>query len=144
MANTAGICYSFKVEILGGGHNINLGQNTLKMAMYLATGSVGPGTATYSATNEVAVTGDYPAGGKTVTNANVAKVDPVAYWTPSANLSYTGITPGGAFDCAYLYNSSAGGKGIASFTFGATTITGGNFTLTMPVNDQNTGLIRLN
>jgi hypothetical protein len=42
-----------------------------------------------------------------------------------------------------LYNSTQSNKAIAVYTFGSQTITAGTFTLTMPTNDNSTGLLRL-
>ena len=48
-----------------------------------------------------------------------------------------------AFDCVFLYNSTQSNKAISAHTFGAQTITAGNFTLTMPTNDASNALIRI-
>jgi len=42
-----------------------------------------------------------------------------------------------------LYNSTQSNKACAVYTFGGTTITAGNLTLTMPVNAAGTALIQL-
>ena len=42
-----------------------------------------------------------------------------------------------------LYNSSQSNKSIATYTFGATSITAGTLTLTMPTNDSTNALLRL-
>jgi hypothetical protein len=47
-----------------------------------------------------------------------------------------------AFDAVLIYNSTTG-KPVCVNTFGSQTITAGTFTLTMPTNDQTTGLVRL-
>lgn len=79
-----------------------------------------------------------------VTNANApANAADVSYWTPSASFVWTNVTLATAFDCCLLYNSTQGDKAVAAYTFGSQTVTAGNFTLTMPTNDQTTGLLRL-
>jgi len=150
MANSQAICTSFKVEVLDGIHALGTsvvrggtGADTIKAALYLATGSVGAGTTAYSATNEVSGTG-YSAGGVTVTNGTAPNSSgTTAFWTPSASIVYTTVTLSTAFDCVLLYNSTQSNKAIAAYTFGSQTITAGTFTLTMPTNDASTGLLRL-
>jgi hypothetical protein len=156
MANSAAICTSFKGELLTGSVH-QFGSPTItsrtsltsptvdsfKMALYLATGSQGAGTTAYSSSNEVSGT-NYTAGGAAVTNATVPTTSgTTAYWTPSANVTWSTVTLSTAFDCATLYNSSQSNKAVAVFTFGSQTVTAGNFTLTMPTNDSSNALIRI-
>lgn len=138
MANSAGICTSFKGEVLTATHNLN--SHSLKMALYTTAGSVGPATTAYSATNEVS-SSNYTAGGAAVTNGTVSTSGTTAIWTPGANVSWTTVSF--TTDCALLYNTSASNKSIASFTFGSQTVSAGNFTLTMPTNDASNALIRI-
>lgn len=140
MANSAAICTSFKGEVLTGTHNLNL--NSLKMALYVATASLGAATTVYSSIDEVSGT-NYTAGGAAVTNGTVATSGTTAYWTPGANVTWSTVTLATAFDAALLYNTSATNKAIAVFTFSSQTVTAGNFTLTMPTNDFSNALIRL-
>ena len=122
--------------------------DTLKAALYLASATVNASTTAYSASNEVSGTG-YVAGGVTVTNAtaptstNASATAGVAYWTPSASITYTTVTLATAFDAVLLYNSTQSNKAISVHTFGSQTITAGTFTLTMPSNTTTTALIRL-
>lgn len=140
MANSAGITYAFKADVLKGTHNLN--SHSLKMALYASSASIGPTTAAYTATGEASGTG-YTAGGAAVTNGTVSDGSgSTAYWTPSASVSWTTVTFS-SVDCALLYNTTASNATIASFTFSSTSVTAGNFTLTMPTNDASTGLIRL-
>lgn len=140
MANTAAVCTSFKSEILTATHNLN--SHSLKFALYLASATVNDTTTAYSATGEVSGT-NYTAGGAAVTNGTVATSGTTAYWTPSANVTWTTVTLSTAFDAALLYNTSATNKAIAVFTFSSQTVTAGNFTLTMPTNNSSTALLRL-
>ena len=122
--------------------------DTLKAALYLASATVNASTTAYSASNEVSGTG-YVAGGVTVTNAttptstNASATAGVAYWTPSASITYTTVTLATAFDAVLLYNSTQSNQAISVHTFGSQTITAGTFTLTMPSNTTTTALIRL-
>lgn len=157
MANTQAICDSFRVDLLNGSHAFGAqaanGTRTIttkdnfKAALYLATATVNKATTAYSVTNEVSGT-NYVAGGAAVTNAtapaNTGGTGIVAFWTPSASITWTTVTLATAFDAVLLYNSSSTGNlAVAVFTFGSQTVTAGNFSLTMPTNDLTTGLLRI-
>lgn len=157
MANTQSILDSFRVELLNGSHAFGaqaangtrtvVTKDTFKAALYLASATKDRTTTAYNTTGEVTGT-NYTAGGVVVTNAtapaNTGGTGIVAFWTPSASISWTTVTLSTAFDAMLLYNSaSTGNLGVAVFTFGSQTVTAGNFTLTMPTNDLTTGLIRL-
>lgn len=150
MANSSAIATSFKTELLNGIHafgttvvRAGTTADTFKAALYLASASLGAATTAYSATGEVSGT-NYTAGGVTVTNANApASSGTTAYWTPSASFSWTTVTLSTAFDAVLLYNSTQSNKAVAVFTFGSQTVSAGNFSLTMPVNDASNALIRL-
>jgi hypothetical protein len=122
--------------------------DTFKAALYLTSATVNAATTAYSSTNEVTGTG-YTAGGVTVTNAtapiatNSSATAGVAYWTPSASITYTTVTLSTAFDAVLIYNSSQSNKAVSVHTFGSQTITAGTFTLTMPSNTTSTALLRL-
>jgi hypothetical protein len=143
MANTAGICTSFLAELGAGTHNMTVGGDTLKLALFLATASRSYTDTAYSTTGELAASGNYTQGGKTITNNAWGTNAKTAYWTPGANETWTALTSSGAFDCAVLYNSTDSNKEIAVFTFSSQNVAAADFTLTMPTNDQTTGLIRL-
>jgi hypothetical protein len=150
VANTQAIPNSFKTELLNGHHafgtSVTRGStaaDTFKAALYLASATVNASTTAYSATGEVSGT-NYTAGGVTVTNANApANASNTSYWTPSASFSWTTVTLSTAFDCCLIYNSTQSNKACLVQTFSSQTVTAGNFTLTMPTNDQTTGLLRL-
>jgi hypothetical protein len=172
MANTQAMATSFMGELLIGAHQLGSvtlvsrtsltapTTDTVKALLVLASGTVNasqtnvgtPGTGAPSTSNigtaEVSGTG-YTAGGVTVTNAtaptstNSSSTAGVAYWTPSASITYTTVTLATAFDCVVLYNSTQSGKVISVHTFGSQTVTAGTFTLTMPSNTTSTALIRL-
>jgi hypothetical protein len=150
VSNTQAVCNSFKTELLNGHHAFGTsvarggtGADSFKAALYLASATVNKSTTAYSATNEVSGT-NYTAGGVAVTNGNApANAADVSYWTPSASFSWTTVTLATAFDAVLIYNSTQSNKAVAVYTFGSQTVTAGNFTLTMPTNDQTTGLLRL-
>jgi len=122
--------------------------DTVKAALYLASATINAATTVYTVTGEVSGAG-YTAGGVTVTNAtaptstNSSATAGVAYWTPSASITYTTVTLTTAFDTVLLYNSTQSNKAISVHTFGSQTITAGTFTLTMPTNSTSAALLRL-
>ena len=151
MANSSALCSSFKPEALSGIHALGTtvvragtGADTLKAALFLASGSLGATTTAYSVTSEVSGTG-YTAGGITVTNATApTNTTTQAYWTPSASLAWTTVTLATFFDTVLVYNSTLSNKAISVHTFGSQTVTAGNFTLSMPANGAGTGLVQIN
>jgi hypothetical protein len=155
VANSQAICGSFKSELMLGLHQLGTvtivsrtsltspTTDSLKAALYLASGSLGAGTTAYSATSEVSGTG-YSAGGIAVTNATAPSTSgTTGIWTPSASLSWAGLTLSTAFDTVLIYNSTQTNRAIGVYTFGSQTITAGTFTLTMPTNDATHALIQL-
>lgn len=149
------MCTSFMGELMTATHNFGTAPtratsaaDTFKGALYLASATINASTTAYSTTGEVTGTG-YSPGGVTVTNAtpptatNASATAGVAYWTPSASLTYTSVTLTTAFDAVLIYNSSQSNKAVSVHTFGSQTITAGTFTLTMPANTTTTALLRL-
>ena len=155
MANTQSMCTSFMGELMTATHNFGTAPiraattaDTFKGALYLASATYDAATTAYSVTGEVSGAG-YSAGGVTVTNANppvatnASATAGVAYWTPSASLTYTSVTLTTAFDAVLIYNSTQINKAVSVHTFGSQTITAGTFTLTMPASTTTTALLRL-
>ena len=149
MANTQAMCTSFMEELLTATHDFTTGTgDSFKAALYLASATVNASTTAYSSTGEVTGT-NYTAGGVAVTNGtsplstNTSSTAGVAYWTPSAPITYTNVTLSTAFDAVLIYNSTASDKAVSVHTFGSQTVTAGTFTLTMPSNTTSTALIRL-
>ena len=160
MANTQSMTTSFMGDLLVGAQQLGTvtltsrgsltspTTDTVKAALYLSSATINASTTAYTATGEVTGTG-YTAGGVTVTNAtaptstNSSSTAGVAYWTPSASITYTTVTLTTAFNCVLLYNSTQSNKSISVHTFGSQTVTAGTFTLTMPSNTTSTALIRL-
>jgi hypothetical protein len=152
MANSQAMCTSFKQDILNGLHAFGTSvvraattKDSFKMALFLASASLGAATTVYSNTGELAGSGNYTQGGNSVTNATVPTTSgTTAYWTPSASVTWPNLTSSGSFDAALLYNDTSASKlAVAVFTFGAQSITAGTFTLTMPTNDASNALIRI-
>jgi hypothetical protein len=122
--------------------------DSFKAALYLASATINAATTAYTVTGEVSGAG-YTAGGVAVTNAtaptatNSSATAGVAYWTPSASITYTTVTLATAFDTVLIYNSTQNNTAVSVHTFGSQTVTAGTFTLTMPANGTTTALIRL-
>ena len=160
MANTQSMTTSFMGDLLVGAQQLGTvtltsrgsltspTTDTVKAALYLASATINASTTAYTATGEVTGT-NYTAGGVTVTNAtapsstNSSATAGVAYWTPSASITYTNVTLTTAFDAVLIYNSTQSNKAVSVHTFGSQTVTAGTFTLTMPSNTTSTALIRL-
>ena len=146
---------SFKGELLIGAHQFGAvtlvsrvsltapTTDTFKAALYVATATYNSTTTAYSTTGEVTGT-NYTAGGVTVTNATAPTTSgTTGFWTPSASFAWTTVTLAVSFDACLLYNSTQSNRAVSVHTFGATTVTAGNFTLTMPANDATNALIRI-
>ena len=127
MAITQAMCTSFKADILN--KEQDLEADTLKIALYTSSATLGATTTAYSATNEVSGTG-YSAGGVTLTSKTVATTGTTAYfdaadpeWT-SASFTARG---------ALIYNSTNADKAIAVLDFGGDfTVSSGTFRIVFP------------
>lgn len=140
MAITQGMANSFKVQLLAGTQNFN--SDTFKIALYTSSATLGETTSAYSATNECPSTGNYTAGGNTltvsVTPTNTGNVAYVSF----ANTSWTNatITANGAL----IYNSTRANAAVAILAFGGDkTSTNGTFAVNFPTADASTAIIRL-
>lgn len=159
MANSQAMCTSFKRQLMNGEHQF--GSPTLvsrtsltaptpdsfKAALYETTaGAVGAGSPVYTTSGEVVGT-NYVAGGVALTGAQdwiePSSTGTTGFSTPTANIVYTTVTLTTAFDAVMIYNSTQSNKAVSVHTFGSQTITAGTLTLTMPMNDATTGLIRI-
>ena len=155
MANTQAMCTYLMGELMTATHNFGTAPtrgtsatDTFKAALYLVSATINAATTAYSSTGEVTGT-NYTAGGVTVTAAtpptatNSSATAGVAFFTPSASITYTTVTLSTAFDTVLIYNSTQSNKAVSVHTFGSQTITAGTFTLTMPSNTTTTALLRL-
>ena len=142
MAITQVLTDTFKQDCLDGAQNLGNGGNTLKIALYTSSASLGATTSAYSATNEVSGTG-YTAGGATLSSQAVAfdSSNNVAYFD-AADPAFTTatITARGAL----IYNNSKSNASIAVLDFGSDfTSTAGTFTIQLPSAAHNTAIIRI-
>jgi hypothetical protein len=132
MAITQAMCTSFKAEILDEVHD--LAADTLKIALYTSSASLGASTTAYTTSNEISGSG-YSAGGETLTSTTVSTSGTTAFfdaddptWT-SASFTARG---------ALIYNSSASDKAIAVLNFGGDfTVSSGTFRIVFPAAGAN-------
>ena len=154
MANSSGICSSFKSEVLLGKHQLGAvtltsrtsltapTKDSLKAALYLSSATTGPSNTAYTATGEATGTG-YSAGGIAVTNATDPSTSgTTGIWTPSASLVYTTVTIG-PVDAVMIYNDTQADAAIEVITFSAQTPVAATLTLTMPAHAAGTALLNL-
>ena len=127
---------SFKVELYKGVHDLTT--DVIKIALYTASANLDETTTAYSATNEVANTGTYVAGGATLTPITVSSSGYTAF-VGFPNISWTGAITA---RCALIYNSSQGNKSVAVLDFGSDKTSTVTFTITMPANTATAALIR--
>ena len=141
MAITQALCTSFKSEILDEQHDIT--SDTIKIALYTSSASLGASTTAYSSSNEIsnASGSAYSAGGATLGSAAVA-TDGTTVTIDFADPTWTSasFTANGAL----IYNSSNSNKAICVLAFGGDfTVTNGTFQITFPAADASNALIRL-
>ena len=137
MAITQAMCTSFKAEILDEQHDLIA--DTIKIALFTSSASLGATTTAYSTSNEVSGSG-YSAGGVTLANKVVTTTGTTAYfdaddptWT-SASFTARG---------ALIYNSTNSDKAIAVLDFGGDfTVSSGTFKIVFPAAGAN-AIIRI-
>jgi hypothetical protein len=137
------MCTSFKVELMKAVHNFTTSTgNTFKLALYSNSASFTAATTAYTATNEVANSGSYSAGGGTLTNVTPTSTSTTAF-TDFADLSFTTATIT-AFG-ALIYNNTATGKpAVAVLAFGGSKAsTAGTFTIVFPTAAAGTAIIQI-
>jgi len=134
---------SFKQQLLQGVHNFTNGTgNTFKLALYTNSASFTAATTAYTATNEVANSGSYAAGGGALTNVTPTTSGTTAF-TDFADLTFTSatITARGAL----IYNDTvAGDPAVVVLDFGSDKAsTAGDFQIVFPTADASTAIIRI-
>ena len=142
------MCTSFKQQILQAAHDFTASTgDTFKLAMYDNSASFTAATTAYTATNEVANSGTYSAGGGTLTNVTPTTSGTTAF-TDFADLSFTSATIT-AFG-ALIYNTTpTAGLGLTNPTVcvldfgGPKTSTAGTFTIVFPTADASNAIIRI-
>ena len=138
MAITQGMATSFKVQLLNG--NQNFSSNTFKIALYTSAATLGESTTAYSATNECPSTGNYTAGGNTLTvNVTPTSSGNVAYLS-FANTTWANatITANGAL----IYNSTAN-TAVCALAFGSDKTATTSFTIQFPSATSTSAILRI-
>ena len=144
MAITQAVANSFKKELLEGKHDFQFsGGDNFKLALYVSTATLNSATTAYSATGEVANSGQYTAGGGALVKPNpstsvasgVAIVD-------FSDLSFTGVTL--TARGALIYNTSNSNSAVAVLDFGSDkTATSGTFTIQFPAFTTAAAILRI-
>jgi len=142
MAITAAVCNSFKLETLPTVAGVHLSGDVYKIALYTSAATLSKATTVYSATNEVAASGTYSAGGQALVGLTTALDTDTAVldWTTDPVWTGATITARGAL----IYNSSKSNKAVAVLDFGSDiTSTAGTFTVALPAPTAAAGAVRL-
>ena len=142
MAISQTLTDAFLQDCLDGAQNLGTSGNTLKIALYTSSASLGATSSAYSATNEVSGTG-YTAGGATLSSQAVAfdSTNQLAY-LDAADPSWSSatITARGAL----IYNNTKSNASIAVLDFGSDySSSNGTFQVQLPSAAYNTALIRI-
>jgi len=137
------MCTSFKVELMRAVHNFTTSTgNTFKLALYDNSASFTAATTAYTATNEVAASGSYSAGGGALTNVTPTSTSTTAF-TDFADLSFTSATIT-AFGAMIYNDTAAGDPSVCILDFGgAKTSTSGTFTIIFPTADSTNAILRI-
>ena len=140
MAITQAMATSFKVQLLNGQQNFSA--DTFKLALYTSSATINENTTAYTSSNEVPSTGNYSAGGNTltvsVTPTNTGNVAYISF----ANTSWANatITANGAL----IYNANLSNAAVCVLAFGGDkTSTNGTFAVNFPTADASNAIIRL-
>lgn len=144
MAITQAIANSFKKQLLDGDQDFkSSGGDVFKLAMYTSTATLNSATTAYSATNEVANSGTYSAGGGSLVNNGTSIASGVAI-VDFADLSFTGVTITARGALIYNTSSTATNAAVAILDFGADkTATDGTFTIQFPAFTTAAAILRI-
>jgi hypothetical protein len=142
MAITQAMPSSFKQELLTATHDFTNGTgDVFKIALYTSAATLDATTTAYTTTNEVASTGNYVAGGNTLTNVTPT-LDGTTAITDFADTTWSAatITANGAL----IYNDTKSDKAVAVLAFGGDkSSTDGDFVIIFPTADAANAIIRI-
>jgi VCBS repeat-containing protein len=113
-----------------------------KIALYTSSASLDATTTAYTVTNEVPSTGNYTAGGNTLTISQVPTSSSTTAFIDFADTTWSTatITANGAL----IYNSTNSDTAVAVLAFGGDkTSTAGDFTIIFPTADSSNAIIRI-
>jgi len=138
---TSATTKSFYTEIGQALHNLSIGGDVFKCALYTSSATLNADTTVYSATNEVSG-GGYTAGGSTLTNVNPVQLGGKGLYD-FADLTFSSLTAsniGGGL----IYNSTNGNRAVAVLNFGATySPVAQNLVITFPSVTATTAILRI-
>jgi len=142
MAITQAVCNTFKSELLGAVHDFDSGSGQVfKLALYTSAANLSAATTAYTATGEVADSGQYTATGGILQSQTVS-LDSSVGIVDFADLSFTGVTL--TARGALIYNTSATNKAVCVLDFGADkTATSGTFTIVFPAFTSAAAILRI-
>lgn len=140
MAISQAMCTQFKRDVMLGVHDLDT--NTVKIALYTSSASLGAATTAYTTSNEVASGNGYTTGGETLASASVV-TNGTSGCFDSTDPSWTSAT----FTArgALIYNDSASGnEAIAVLDFGGDfTVAGGTFKIIFPAQTASNAIVRI-
>jgi hypothetical protein len=142
MAITQAVCNTFKSELLGAVHDFDSGSGqAFKLALYTSAANLSAATTVYTATGEVANSGQYTATGGILQSQQVS-LDGSVGIVDFADLSFTGVTL--TARGALIYNTSASNKAVCVLDFGSDkTATSGTFTIVFPAFTSAAAILRI-
>jgi hypothetical protein len=143
MAITQAIANAFKKQLLEGDQNFASGGDKFKLALYTSSATLNSATTAYTASNEVANSGQYTAGGGDLTGQNTSIASGVAI-VDFADLSFTGVTLTARGALIYNTSSAVTDAAVAVLDFGADkTATSGTFTIQFPAFTTAAAILRI-
>lgn len=142
MAISTAMCTSFKSELMSALHDFDEpGGNTFKIALYTSSATLGASTTAYSSSNEVASTGNYSAGGNTLTSVSPTTSGTTAFVDfADTTWSSSTITANGAL----IYNNTNSNRAVVSLAFGSDkSSSNGDFQIVFPTANATDAIIRI-
>ncbi len=137
MAITAAVCDSFVKELLE--MTPHTSSDTYKIALYQASASLSRSTTAYTATGEVANSGDYVAGGQSLVGFTVGQSGSNTWIDWTTDPMWTGVTFSTAG--ALIYNATRSNKACAVLSFGQTLSPSGvPFVIALPAAGANAAI----
>jgi len=142
MAITQAVCNTFKSELLGAVHDFDSGSGqAFKLALYTSAANLSAATTAYTASGEVANSGQYTATGGILQSQQVS-LDGSVGIVDFADLSFTGVTL--TARGALIYNTSASNAAVCVLDFGSDkTATSGTFTIVFPAFTSAAAILRI-
>jgi|TARA_R110001632_G_scaffold61382_1_gene148121 hypothetical protein len=143
MAITQAIANAFKKQLMEGDMEFQSGGDKFKLALYTSSATLNSATTAYAATNEVANSGQYTAGGGLLVNVNVSMTAGVAR-ADFGDRSFTGVTLTARGALIYNTSSATTNAAVCVLDFGADkTATAGTFTVQFPPQTSTAAILRI-